>query len=152
MAVRIPERVLGRVFDRVSEARPFDCWEFQGCITSTTGYGFIGWSGYGEKRNGTTAHRAAFTAAFGPIPGDLVVDHMCHNRVCCNPFHLRLLDMVTNSRLNAMARRTHCPSGHPYDYANTRRYTFADGRTERRCAACAKEQGTAHYHRKKASI
>jgi hypothetical protein len=37
---------------------------------------------------------------------------------------------------NAFAQRTHCPQGHPYDEANTRR----DKRGSRQCRACERNR------------
>jgi hypothetical protein len=34
------------------------------------------------------AHRVAYELANGPISGDLLVRHRCHNTLCCNPKHL----------------------------------------------------------------
>ena len=52
----------------------------------------IGGHGYGEfKVNGqtVTAHRFAYEMAKGPVPEGLDVDHICRNKHCVNPDHLR---------------------------------------------------------------
>ena len=65
------------------------CWNWIGAIRKPGGYGQI--SEWKNKRRTTlAAHRLAWEFSFGPIPGDLIVRHMCHNRLCCNPTHLLL--------------------------------------------------------------
>lgn len=130
MATQIPQRVLDAIWERVDVRGPDECWPWKLSI-STHGYGQVGWGGNGSRGH-TTAHRAAWTAANGPIPGDLTVDHLCRNRPCCNPAHLRLLTNGDNASDNGHSTRTHCPSGHKYDEANT--YLNSDG--HRFCRAC----------------
>lgn len=57
------------------------CWEWQQSLNPRTGYGQLGYWPY-------TAHRLAFFFAHGRYP-DGYTRHMCHNRACCNPDHLR---------------------------------------------------------------
>lgn len=107
--------------------------------------------GYGEIRvNGTLmlAHRAMYELTVAPIPDGLVLDHTCHNRDplcmggptclhrrCVNTDHLEVTTTGENTRRGkgwaTNGLKTHCPTGHPYDEANT--YVF-DGR--RYCRAC----------------
>ena len=53
-----------------------------------------------------------------PIPGDLMIDHICLNTSCVNVEHLRLMstaDNVRGSRTNqAKMAQEFCPRGHPY--------------------------------------
>lgn len=95
--------------------------------------------GYGQTWDGVTvrlAHRVAWVLTHGPIPDDLTVDHICRNRTCCNPAHLRLLTNLVNATDNGQGRKTHCPSGHEYAGENL----YVDPHGHRRCRTCAKER------------
>ncbi len=83
-------------------------------------------------------HRYIWECEVGPIPEGLVLDHQCRNRACCNVDHLRVVTYQVNSTENVVGigwqvheAKTHCPSGHVYDEANT----YYDGRG-RQCRAC----------------
>lgn len=100
--------------------------------------------GYGVVRaDGKTrkAHRYAWQLAKGPIPTGMVIDHLCRNRACINPDHLRVVTCRINAVENSLGNsalyiaRTHCKNGHPFSEANTLIRT--DG--GRRCRICLKE-------------
>lgn len=59
----------------------------------SSGYGSIFIAGRQLK-----AHRVAFEREHGPIPAGMLVDHACHNRLCVNPAHLRLVDKSGNAQ------------------------------------------------------
>jgi len=63
---------------------PTDCWEWQE-TKSHNGYGRF-------RRHGkwTFSHRYSYEHLRGPIPEGMVIRHMCHNRLCCNPMHLEV--------------------------------------------------------------
>ena len=104
------------------------------CYIDSAGYARVGgWKDY--KYN----HRLCWERENGPIPSNLVIDHICRNRVCCNIEHLRLVTRKINNLENSdcvsakNAVKTHCPQGHPYSEENTYR---EPGNGFRHCLAC----------------
>lgn len=81
----------------------YGCWEWTGSLRC--GYGVFG---YGGQRYGS--HRFAYRIANGFIPDDLIIDHICRNRKCVNPNHLRLGTQELN-RQN-ISTTTNSRSGH----------------------------------------
>lgn len=111
------------------------CWEWTAHVRS---------DGYGQFHRcpdyrAVVAHRRAWELLVGPIPGGMVLDHLCKNRVCVNPDHLEPVTQGVNVRRGASgaryAARTHCPRGHEYSEANTRRHNG-----KRFCRTCARER------------
>lgn len=95
-----------RFWKKVKKGR--GCWLWTG-IPASTGYGQLSRGGRG---NGTVhAHRVSWELHNGPIPtGDghhgTVVMHICDNRLCVKPSHLRLGSQGDNvADMDAKARR-----------------------------------------------
>ena len=116
-----------------------ECWVWQRS-TNPQGYGLIR---VGERKK-VGVHRLSYEIHVGPIPEGMVVDHLCRNRACVNPYHL---EVVTN-RVNVLrglgasaqhARKTQCPQGHEYDATNSV--------GARICRQCKKEQHRAWHQR-----
>lgn len=82
-----------------------DCWEW-GASKNHKGYGQFGVDGKMLK-----SHRFIFEYYYGQICPDLVIDHLCQNRGCCNPIHLELVTNKENLHRSKMIR-THCRKGH----------------------------------------
>ena len=129
----IPPYIAERAWKAIAPAAEDECWPWPKSKGSH-GYGQIGWTQEDGRRMGTTAHRAVWVHHYGPIPGQLTVDHICHNKVCCNPSHLRLLTNVDNATDNTQGSKTECPRGHPYNEENT----YMDPNGHRRCRPCAR--------------
>jgi hypothetical protein len=82
--------VLERLLERI-DTTVDGCWVWPGAVRNT--YGVIG-SGVGKKVAYT--HRVAYEGLIGPIPEGLVIDHLCRNRLCCNPKHLEPVTRYEN--------------------------------------------------------
>lgn len=124
-----PERFYARLQDTES-----GCVEWQGPV-DRDGYGRIRFGGCS-----THAHRVAWELANGPVPDGLQIDHLCRNKVCCNPEHLDTVTMQENVRRGRLARgaaqyATHCKHGHAFTPENT--YRRAGRRSCRACNAAA---------------
>ena len=100
------------------------CWDWQASIRPD-GYGQIG---RGRRTDGpVVAHKASWMLFRGEIPGDLVIDHICRNRKCVNPLHLRLLtrgeNVMCGDTIPARKKASkYCPNGHEYTEENIYKY------------------------------
>lgn len=101
------------------------------------------------------SHREMYTICVGPIPEGLEIDHLCCNRLCCNPLHLEAVTHAVNIRRSRGSGnwakeqaklRTHCPSGHEFTPENTEirhhpnKNNPNSNRNSRRCKGCIKIQ------------
>lgn len=96
---------------KIAKAGPDDCWEWQGALDTTTGYGLMSAVGIGQR-----SHRLAWVFANGAIPmlnkrRSMSVCHTCDNRKCCNPAHLwlgsdseNIRDCIAKGRLQRGAK------------------------------------------------
>lgn len=74
------------------------CWNWTGA--KQNGYGIARADG---KSN--IAHRLSYTWLVGEIPVGIQLDHMCHNRSCVRPEHLRFADWETNGQNRSSANK-----------------------------------------------
>ena len=76
-----------------------NCWLWKG---ATSGKGKSAGRGYGRMSvNGYTSavHRVMYVCVNGYLPNKIQVDHICNNRLCCNPEHLQAVTHKKNCKL-----------------------------------------------------
>lgn len=98
------------------------------------------------------AHRTAYELLVGPIPEGLQLDHLCRTPACVNPEHLEPVTQQENILRGIgipviNARKTHCPSGHPYDTENTILYE-----NRRYCRPCQRAHIRAWWARRRRGL
>lgn len=121
--------------NKIKFAGTHECWEWLG-PKSKHGYGY---SYFGNKNK--RVHRVFLEYHLKQeIPKNLVVDHMCRNRGCVNPNHLRVVSVSENvlaynsqSITKILKDRTCCPNcGGPLVQMKTRK--------RRQCKPCDRER------------
>lgn len=122
------------------------CWEYNGC-TNNYGYCLIM-----VNKKLQYAHRLAWEFYNNKkIPDGMTVDHICFNRKCINPDHLRLLSAGENSgrhsesTMKLWCDKHNCPRKKTY-FINKK-----SGNTNIRtvCLKCAAESTAAYKKRKR---
>lgn len=113
-----------------------------GCIEwlahrSADGYGRFWWQGRKVR-----AHRFYFVIGYQrDVQPGMILDHLCRNRGCVAPWHLKEVTQRENlladgslSLTKRHAEKTHCPRGHLLSGENLRKDALARG--WRNCRAC----------------
>lgn len=138
----IPDRVKERAATRWEADG--DCW-ISTHSTASHGYAQIGWSSPDERKI-VLAHRASWEHSMGPVPLGYTLDHLCKQKRCVNPAHLRILPNYENARRTAGRDWPlgQCAHGHP----NSESYVQPAGK--RICRPCKKRwyADFAEKHRK----
>lgn len=143
-----------------------NCWIWKGC--TSRGYGRIRLLGKNKL-----VHRLTYEEAYGPIADGLVVDHICRNRACARPEHLRAVTQQVNILVGigacAMnARKTSCKRGHAFTPENTRlipngrmclaceraraQERIVGGMIARTCCDCLEIKPMGDFHKKPAGV
>ena len=132
----VDEAVLARFMAKVRVLEN-GCHEWTGAKIRC-GYGIFALT----KKRHPVAHRFIYEALVGEIPAGLVIDHVCNNRACVNPAHLRPAShreniLRGNGIASMYAARTHCKNGH--ELAGSNLAIGKDG--YRTCRICRNKRG-----------
>ena len=121
-----------------------ECWQWTAAVLSS-GYGYFG---VGDGKS-ILAHRFAYQHLVGPIPDGLVIDHLCRNRACVNPYHLEPVPQKINVErgdCNGRTPQPTCYRGHEFTPDNTE-IRKGGGR---RCVTCRRARENDYKRRRRA--
>ena len=111
----LPESLIPVVRQRLAaKSKPtiLGCVEWTG-PRDRYGYGSFSVVVDGRRRY-TGSHRVSWLAFKGDIPGELVIDHLCRNRLCINVDHMDLVTSLENvQRGDRVGRGRSRPDGRP---------------------------------------
>jgi len=115
-----------------------NCWPWRRAISSN-GYGHV----LGDNGRQQSAHTLAYEAYYGPVANGMEIDHLCRNRMCCNPFHLEAVthreNVLRGTSLSALrAKQTHCARGHELEF----NHSYSE---PRRCRLCVQIKNRRRY-------
>ena len=88
----IPDELL-KFMHKIKKDEETGCWEWIGKLHRHK-YGITHQDG-----DSAWTHRLSFTHFVGPIPQYHVIDHICENKGCCNPEHLKAVTLSVNNLL-----------------------------------------------------
>lgn len=146
-ARRKPEK---RFWDLVLIIPFSECWIWIG-ETSQKGYGKFH-LGIPYSKKYQYAHRYSLGLT-RKLDQSKVIDHICRNRACVNPEHLREVSQYQNTIENSLAIpainkiKTHCIHGHAFTKENTKIRAKNKGRDCRVCRRISNSK----YKKKNAS-
>lgn len=144
-AIDIPDTISSELFIK-KIAKIDDCWCWVGQI-DRNGYGVFSHAVSG-KRKQLLAHRVSYKLFKGKPNNLLVIDHICRNRKCVNPEHLREVTRRVNATENSLSisaknkSKEKCKNGHDFTFK-----TLKNGKKRRDCEICLKEKDREKYKR-----
>ena len=106
------------------------CWQWMGWLDEK-GYGRMSTADQSSAR----VHRVTYELLRGYVLESLVLDHLCRNRACCNPWHLQAISQAENTARGARAEGI-CRNGlHAMEGDNVI-VRYRDGLPRYECKAC----------------
>jgi len=94
-----------RFWRNVYRRQDHQCWPWRASVMIRGGYGQLN-----DRKRTLKAHRVSWELHFGQIPDGLMVRHMCHNPLCCNPSHLLVGTAADNNADAVIAKRNVVPT------------------------------------------
>ena len=88
MFAKLPDTI----FEKLAFCTVTGCWWWGARWDSGNGYGKVRHHGKCHM-----AHRIVYALLIDEVPDDLVLDHKCRNRLCCNPEHLEPVTVKINT-------------------------------------------------------
>lgn len=148
----IPPFNRGRFFYKIKVNKENGCWEFQS--KRKIANGVETYCIFTINRKEFLAHRVCYSVFF-KLSNDMVLDHICRNKICVYPAHLREVSRTVNSTENSVSptalnkQKTHCKWGHEFNESNTYNCMLKNGSIGRACILCAKIRKKKYYKLKK---
>jgi hypothetical protein len=117
------DKQIARFWKRVDIQGENECWNWTGCATkkvnrseglgysSTGGYGMLRYAPEPKTVKTVYAHRVAYELTLGGVPQGMTIDHLCRNKLCCNPQHMEIVTRSENSRRQAVKQDRVCKMG-----------------------------------------
>lgn len=89
-------------------AKTDTCWNW---IGTGNQYGYGMFKTGGRTAPSITSHRFAYEQLIGPIPEGKLLDHICHNKACVNPSHLRPVNPKQNNENRGVVNKNNKSTG-----------------------------------------
>lgn len=127
LPLTLPPEEVARFWSSVDKGE--GCWIWMG-VRNELGYGI-----FTTRHKKLRAHRVSLVLAGVDLPEDKVVDHLCRNKACVNPAHLRVVTPTVNARENSVSpsatnrQKLRCAKGHLFTPDNTAITSAIRGKT-----------------------
>jgi hypothetical protein len=122
-----------------------------GCLLWMGAHNGLGYGRMYLNKSYKYAHRVSYEIERGPIPEGMMLDHLCRNPSCINPYHLEPVSNAENTRRGRISAlrpmRTRCWRGH-----SLAKSSYVDTQGHLQCRECTRIRQRAYYVRKKSNV